>query len=107
MSNSRSYFAIAGLVVGFLLANFLHRPPVDLNMDGAPAVSVPGYSGPVYDAKGKLVAYAQPQIVNIHPQLSKLKEPNKSASEPKLGGNVVGGSVRASHSAALKPMALR
>ena len=102
MPNSKSYFAIAGLIAGFLLASIQHRPPVDLNMDGAPAVSVPGYSGPVYDAKGKLVAYAQPQIVNINPQLSRLREPTKQSSDPKLGGN-----VRASHSAALKPMTLR
>ena len=102
MSNSKSYIAIAGLVAGFLLASIQHRPPVDLNMDGAPAVSVPGYSGPVYDAKGKLVGYAQPQIVNINPQLSNLKEPVKRAVEPKLGSH-----VQAAHSAALKPMALR
>ena len=67
MKTSRFYIAVAGLMVGFLLSSVSQRPHVDLNMDGAPPVSVPGYTGPIYDAKGTLVGYAQPKIVNLTP----------------------------------------
>ena len=57
--------ALAGLIAGGLLvggsAALMHRekaePPAPM---AAPAASVPGYVGPLYDAQGKLVGYAQP-----------------------------------------------
>ncbi len=69
MKSSRLYIAVAGLIAGFLLSNVTQRQHVDLNMDGAPPVSVPGYTGPIYDAKGLLVGYAQPKIVNLTPPI--------------------------------------
>ncbi len=65
MQTSKSFIAVVGLLAGFVLSRVSHRPPVDLNMDGAPPVTVPGYTGPVYDAKGSLIGYAQPKIVNL------------------------------------------
>ena len=90
MQNSKPYIAIAGLLAGFLLSSMTHRPRVDLNMDGAPPVAVPGYTGPIYDSKGKLVGYAQPKVVNLMPP------PSVSAKA---------GTAR--RLASLKPMTLR
>ena len=67
MQTSKSLIAMAGLLGGFLLSSAIHRPHVDLNMDGAPPVTVPGYTGPIYDAKGLLIGYAQPKMANLTP----------------------------------------
>ncbi len=60
---------VAGCILAFTTSAYLHRRPVDLNMDGAPAAMVPGYMGPLYSAKGKLVGYAQPPVVNLESKL--------------------------------------
>ncbi|MCC6362597.1 MAG: hypothetical protein IT165_03685 [Bryobacterales bacterium] len=64
--------ALAGLIAGGLLvggsAAWMHRekaePPAVV---AAPAASVPGYVGPLYDAQGKLVGYAQPPDAAAQP----------------------------------------
>ena len=101
MLKSKLLLAVAGLIVGFLFSNAIHRPRVDLNMDGAPPVSVPGYSGPIYDAKGTLVGYAQPRVVNLTPVAS---TPNSRASKPERQ-SVARNS--APHTVALPTMTLR
>ena len=50
---------VAGLLVGGTAA-VMHRGKPDAATTGAPAASVPGYTGPLYDAQGKLIGYAQP-----------------------------------------------
>ena len=83
MWNSKVNLAVACLAAGFLFANVIHRPRVDLNMDGAPPVSVPGYTGPIYDAKGKLVGYAQPRVVNLtSPIPQAVRESIKPVAQP-------------------------
>ncbi len=64
MGLTRVKLAIAGIVAAGLLiggtAALMHRGKPDTAAVAAPAASVPGYTGPLYDAQGKLVGYAQP-----------------------------------------------
>ncbi len=64
MGLTRIRLAIAGIVAAGLLvggtAALMHRGKPDTGIVAAPAASVPGYNGPLYDAQGKLVGYAQP-----------------------------------------------
>jgi hypothetical protein len=84
--------ALAGLIAGGLLvggsAALMHRdkaePPAPV---AAPAASVPGYVGPLYDAQGKLVGYAQPldaaaQPPEQQPPLAPNAGPSASAPYP-------------------------
>jgi hypothetical protein len=63
---------VAGCLLAFATTALVHRRPADLNMDGAPAAMVPGYTGPLYSAQGKLVGYAQPPVVNLQSKLKPL-----------------------------------
>ena len=101
MHNSKPYIAIAGLLAGFLLSSVAQRPRVDLNMDGAPPVAVPGYTGPIYDGKRKLVGYAQPKVVNLTPP------PSVSAKMRASSPSITPHSTPRNLAANLKPLTLR
>ena len=98
-SFNKPQIALVSLAAGCLLTSatfaFIYRSPVDLNMDGAPAASVPGYTGPLYSAKGKLVGYAQPPVVDLQHRL-KPRQPAQRAV-----------AATPNHSRAMQPLALR
>lgn len=84
---TKPQIALVSLAAGCLLTSaafaFIYRSPVDLNMDGAPAASVPGYTGPLYSAKGKLVGYAQPPLVDLKQPLKPRQPAQKVAAAAK------------------------
>ena len=96
---NKPQIALVSLAAGCLLTSatfaFIYRSPVDLNMDGAPAASVPGYTGPLYSAKGKLVGYAQPPVVDLQHRLKPLQPAQRAVAATR------------NHSRALQPLALR
>lgn len=71
MGLTRIRLAIAGIVAAGLLvggtAALMHRGKPDAAVVAAPAAAVPGYNGPLYDAQGKLVGYAQPPEATAQP----------------------------------------
>ena len=108
MQKAKLLIAAAGLFAGFILASAIHRPRPDLNMDGAPPVSVPGYTGPIYDAKRKLVGYAQPQIVNLMAPLPVMANAtNKPERHPTPVKLSVKRPIIGPQPIALKPLTLR
>lgn len=90
MGLTKARLAIAGIVAAGLLiggtAALRHRGKPDNATVAAPAASVPGYNGPLYDAQGKLVGYAQPPETDSQPSIQPTAGPPAAAPQAAPAG---------------------
>lgn len=77
---------LGGLAIGGVATMVSHRKAEPEVSATAPAAFVPGYQGPVYDAQGRLVGYAQPEgaqpVQAVAQPAPRAVAPRQSAASP-------------------------